>query len=126
VLLDGAHNPGAVRVLARALHELHAARRRVAVLGVMADKDIPAIVDLLGAVVDEVVVTVPDSPRAATADQLADACDAAGLTVAAQVPDVGEAVRVAARLTGRHGMVVVTGSLYTVGDARAALGGVPA
>ena len=126
VLLDGAHNPAAARVLARSLRELHGDRRRIAVLGVMADKDIAGIVDLLGAVIDEVVVTVPDSPRAATVGQLADACRAAGLTVAAQVADVGDAVRVAARRAGRHGMVVVAGSLYTVGDARAALGGAPA
>jgi dihydrofolate synthase / folylpolyglutamate synthase len=126
VLLDGAHNPAGARVLARSLRELHGGRRRVAVLGVMADKDIPAIVGQLGPVVDEVVVTVPDSPRAATAEQLAEACHAGGLPVAARVPDVGEAVRLAARLADRHGMVVVTGSLYTVGDARAALGGGPA
>lgn len=123
VLLDGAHNPAAARVLAHALRELHGGRRRVAVLGVMADKDIPAIAEVLRTVVDEVVVTVPDSPRAATAEHLAVACRAAGLTVAAEVLDVGEAVHLAANRTGHHGMVVVTGSLYTVGDARAALGG---
>jgi dihydrofolate synthase/folylpolyglutamate synthase len=125
VLLDGAHNPAAARVLAHSLRELHGDRRRVAVLGVMADKDIPTMVELLGAVVDEVIVTEPDSPRAATVDQLADVCHAAGLPVTAAVPDVGDAVRLAARRTGTHGMVVVTGSLYTVGDARAALGGRP-
>ena len=126
VLLDGAHNPAAARVLARSLRELHGDRRRVAVLGVMADKDIAAMVDLLHAVVDEVVVTEPDSPRAATVDQLAGVCRAAGLRVAAAVPEVGQAVHLAAGRAGTHGMVVVTGSLYTVGDARAALGGVPA
>jgi folylpolyglutamate synthase/dihydropteroate synthase len=39
------------------------------------------------------------------------------------VDDVGAAVDIAAQRVGRRGMVVVTGSLYTVGDARAALGG---
>ncbi|CAN5807937.1 folylpolyglutamate synthase/dihydrofolate synthase family protein [soil metagenome] len=123
VLLDGAHNPAAMRVLARALHELHGDRRRIAVLGVMADKDLAAMVELLAPVVDEVIVTVPDSPRAAAAGQVAAACNDAGMTVTAQVPDVGPAVRTAADRAGRHGMVVVTGSLYTVGDARATLGG---
>jgi dihydrofolate synthase/folylpolyglutamate synthase len=123
VLLDGAHNPAAMRVLTRALYELHGDRRRVAVLGVMADKNIPAIVDLLGTAVDEVVVTTPDSPRAASAEQVAAACRAAGLTVAAQVEEVDAAVRAAAGRASGHGMVVVTGSLYTVGDARRALGG---
>lgn len=123
VLLDGAHNPAAMRVLAHALRELSDGRRRIAVLGVMADKDVAAMVDLLAAVVDEVVVTVPDSPRACPADQLASACYLGGLAVAAQIDDVGDAVRVAAERVGPDGMVVVTGSLYTVGDARATLGG---
>lgn len=123
VLLDGAHNPAAMRVLAGALHELHGHRRRVAVLGVMTDKDIPTMVDALGDAVDEIVVTTPDSPRAAAVDHLARICTDAGVTVAGSSADVGEAVRMAADRAGQYGMVIVTGSLYTVGDARAALGG---
>jgi dihydrofolate synthase / folylpolyglutamate synthase len=138
VLLDGAHNPAAAESLARSLRELrgsrgtrpslplstlHGDRRLVLVLGIMADKDIPAMVRILGSAADEVVVTVASSPRAAGIGQLRDACRAAGLTVAACVEDVGDAVRVAAQRAGRDGLVVVTGSLYTVGDARGALGG---
>jgi dihydrofolate synthase/folylpolyglutamate synthase len=123
VLLDGAHNPAAATTLARTLQELHGNRRRVLVLGIMSDKDIPAMVRILGSAADEVVVTAASCPRAASVDQLRDTCQAAGVTVAASVEHVGDAVRVAARRAGKHGMVVVTGSLYTVGDARAALGG---
>jgi dihydrofolate synthase/folylpolyglutamate synthase len=126
VLLDGAHNPAAAESLARSLREIGGdGARRVLVLGIMADKDIPTIVRLLGQVADDVVVTAPDSPRAADPEQLRDACVAAGLTVTACVEDVGDAVRVAAERAGTDGMVVVTGSLYTVGEARAALGGAP-
>jgi dihydrofolate synthase/folylpolyglutamate synthase len=123
VLLDGAHNPAAATVLARSLQELHGARRRVMVLGILTDKDIPAMVRTLGAAADEVVVSSPDCPRAATTEQLRAACEDAGVPVAAVVDDVGDAVGTAVARAGRHGMVVVTGSLYTVGDARAALGG---
>jgi dihydrofolate synthase/folylpolyglutamate synthase len=130
VLLDGAHNPAAAETLAQSLREVGVPGtvasgdgRRVLVLGIMTDKDIPAMVRILGSAADEVVVTTPNSPRAATTAQLGDACRDAGLTVAACVEDVGAAVRVAADRAGPHGMVVVTGSLYTVGDARAALGG---
>lgn len=123
VLLDGAHNPAAAVVLTRALHELHGRRRRVLVLGILADKDIRAMVQNLRDAADEVVITVPECPRAATLDTLRDACRATGLTVVAEIGDVASAVQVAAASAGRHGMVVVTGSLYTVGEARAALGG---
>jgi dihydrofolate synthase/folylpolyglutamate synthase len=126
VLLDGAHNPAAGRVLVRALRELHGERRRVAVLGMMADKDLDAFAELVGSAVDEVVVTEPDSPRAARTAQVAAACRKAGVPVHDRLDDTGAAVRLAAERAGSHGMVVVTGSLYTVGDAREALGAAPA
>ena len=66
VLLDGAHNPAAATVLAGALRELHRDRHKVMVLGILTDKDIAAMVRTLGEAVDEVVVTSPDCPRAAT------------------------------------------------------------
>jgi dihydrofolate synthase/folylpolyglutamate synthase len=123
VLLDGAHNPAAATTLARSLAELHGNRRRIMVLGIMSDKDIASMVPILGSAADEVVLTVPDCPRAASIAQLREACDASGIKVAASADDVGTAVEVAAQRAGPDGMVVVTGSLYTVGDARAALGG---
>jgi dihydrofolate synthase/folylpolyglutamate synthase len=125
VLLDGAHNPAAGQVLVRSLRELHGDRRRVAVIGMMADKDVDAFAELVGSAVDEVVVTTPDSPRAASAEQVAAACRRAGVPVHDRLDDTGAAVRLAAHRAGGHGMVVVAGSLYTVGDAREALGAAP-
>jgi dihydrofolate synthase/folylpolyglutamate synthase len=124
VLLDGAHNPAAMVHLARALRELHGDRRRVAVLGAMGDKDIAGIVAALATAADAAVLTRPDTPRSAPTDVLATACAAAGMPVIDAIDDVGAAVRRAATAAGDHGMVIVTGSLYTVGDARAALGAV--
>jgi dihydrofolate synthase/folylpolyglutamate synthase len=123
VLLDGAHNPAAAHALAGSLQELDGRRRRVLVLGILEDKDIASMVQILGSAADEVVVTVPDCPRAADMERLRSACEVSGVNVAACIADVGTAVRAAAERAGPRGMVVVTGSLYTVGEARAALGG---
>lgn len=123
VLLDGAHNPAAVTSLVGSLRELHGPQRRVLVLGALSDKDIAAMVDTLAAVADEVVVTSPDTPRATGLAQLAAACADRGLTIVGATDDIGVALALAAERAGPQGMVVVTGSLYTVGDARAALGG---
>ena len=123
VLLDGAHNPAAAATLADALRELHGDRRRVLVLGILTDKDIAAMVRALSTAGDEVVVTAPDNPRAATAAYLRDVCAAQGVHVAGIAGDVAQALDLATARAGADGMVVVTGSLYTVGEARAALGG---
>jgi dihydrofolate synthase/folylpolyglutamate synthase len=122
VLLDGAHNPDGARALAAALRGEFPFRRRVVVLGVMGDKDVDGIVgEVLGAA-DAVVVTQPASNRAAPADRLAKAVRLAGRTALTAV-DVPAALALASELAGEDdAVVVVTGSLYTVGEAREIVG----
>jgi len=124
VILDGAHNPGGARALAAALRGEFVFPRRVLVLGVLGDKDVEGMCDVLVPAVDEVVVTAPPSTRAADLDRLADAVRAAGGDVAV-AQDVGQALSLGSELAGDGGGVVVTGSLYTVGAARDALGLAP-
>jgi dihydrofolate synthase/folylpolyglutamate synthase len=121
VVLDGAHNPDGARALALALRSEFALRRRILVLGVLGDKDVDAIVRELVPVADHVVVTAPPSSRAAPADRLAKAVREAGGSVEV-ADDVAAALDLAGGLATDADAVVVTGSLYTVGAARDALG----
>ncbi|HVL99707.1 MAG TPA: Mur ligase family protein [Egibacteraceae bacterium] len=128
VVLDGAHNPLGAQALASALEDEFAFRHRVLVLGVLGDKDVEGIVDALLEVAEHVVVTEPPSTRAAPADRLEKLirrASRAGTRRAPTVevaPDVASAVELASGLAAQEDAVVVTGSLYTVGAARAALG----
>ncbi|HVM20704.1 MAG TPA: folylpolyglutamate synthase/dihydrofolate synthase family protein [Egibacteraceae bacterium] len=121
VILDGAHNPAGMRSLAVALANEFAFRNRVVVLGVLDDKDVEAMVAELKPVADHVVVTRPQSERAASTDTLLKAVQAAGLSAEAHDP-VDDALEAARGLAADNDAVVVTGSLYTVGAARDALG----
>ncbi|MBW3602807.1 MAG: dihydrofolate synthase, partial [Actinobacteria bacterium] len=121
VVLDGAHNPDGARTLAATLLAEFGYRHRVAVLGVLDDKDVDGIVAALLPVVDHVIVTEPPSDRAAPSDRLAKAVAAAGGSVET-APDVAAAVEQASGVAAREDAVVVAGSLYTVGAARRALG----
>ena len=125
VILDGAHNHAGVRSLAAAIATEFAFRHRVFVLGILADKDIEAMVAELLPVADHVVVTQAPSERAAPAEQLAKIVADAGRTVEI-AGDVSEALELASGLAADVDAVVVTGSLYTVGAARDALGLEPA
>ncbi|CAN5322228.1 folylpolyglutamate synthase/dihydrofolate synthase family protein [soil metagenome] len=125
VLLDGAHNPAGMRALVEALRGEFAFRHRVVVLGILGDKDIDAMVAELLPATDHLVVTEPPSSRAASADRVAKIARAAGGTVEV-APDVATALDLATGLAGESDAVVVTGSLYTVGAARDALGLDPA
>jgi len=120
VLLDGAHNPAGARTLAAALRTepaLNGFDRRVAVLGLLDDKDVEGVVDELLPVTDHLVATQPPYGRAVPADRLAKLARAEGRPAVA-VPDATEALERATALAAPGDVVVVTGSLYLVGAAR--------
>ena len=117
VLLDGAHNPPGARALAAALLEEFVVDRRTLVVGCLADKDIRGILEALAPATGRLVVTQARNPRAAPVERLRKEAEALGLH-AEPVPDVATAVRQAIDAAGETEAVVVTGSLYTVGEAR--------
>ncbi len=140
-LLDGAHNPAGAHALADALGRL-GANPRVAVVGVTEDRlegELPAALTRLAPVL--VATRASRSPRAVSASRLAERLRArgGGQGVVVAVDDVGEALGAAADLAlarpaagpGAVGAdapdaadpptVVVAGSLYLVGEARARL-----
>jgi dihydrofolate synthase/folylpolyglutamate synthase len=126
VLLDAAHNPHGMAATAAALQVDFSFRRLVAVVSIAQDKDAAGMLEQLEPVVAEVVVTRNTSPRAMPVDQLAAlAVEAFGedrVRVAAELPDAIELgiTRAEADLDGPPGGlgVLVTGSVFTVADAR--------
>jgi dihydrofolate synthase / folylpolyglutamate synthase len=122
VLLDGAHNPDGARTLAAALLEEFVVDRRTFVVACLADKDLRGILRALTPAIGRLIVTTNSSPRAAPAERLRKEAEALGL-VAEVEPDVASAVERAIDEAGESEAVVVTGSLYTVGEARELLMG---
>jgi dihydrofolate synthase/folylpolyglutamate synthase len=119
VLTDGAHNPDGMASLAAALREEFAGIQWTAVIGAMADKDITGMLGHLRGLVREVHAAAADSPRALPAGEMAElAQQQLGMPATAH-PSVAVAVA-AAQATGTP--VLVTGSIYVVGEARRALG----
>jgi dihydrofolate synthase/folylpolyglutamate synthase len=122
VVLDGAHNPEAAGVLATAIAQAwpDPEARPVAVIGILADKDAESIVRALAPVVRGFVCTASASPRALPAEALADLVERVTGARPPALADLPSAVEEGRRL-GRTAGAVVTGSLYTVGEARALL-----
>jgi dihydrofolate synthase/folylpolyglutamate synthase len=127
--IDVAHNPDGARALAEALPEVTGGAPVVAVLAILADKDTEGILAALAPALDRAVCTEipagadPSAHRpSAPASELAAACAAAGL-VAEVEPDFGAALARARELAAGPppASVLVTGSHYVLGPARAAL-----
>src|SRR5260370_775748 len=72
VYLDGAHNPGAARELARFLEENYASRKVYLIFGAMRDKAVDEVTGMLFPHAHEVIFTQPRTPRAVSARQLAE------------------------------------------------------
>jgi dihydrofolate synthase / folylpolyglutamate synthase len=124
LLLDGAHNVAGAQALVRALDEEFAEGPRTLVVGLLREKEPHEMLDALGlAAATRLVTTRPPSPRALDPMEVANAAMDLGVTDdRIDVCDsIAEAVARALEVTPADGQVVVTGSLYTVGAARAVL-----
>jgi dihydrofolate synthase/folylpolyglutamate synthase len=117
IMLDGAHNPAAARILAQTLKQTRTNGRLILVLGIMADKDMDAILAPLLPLAQMVVFTRPQYFRAAAPEDLATRARSYNLEII-QVPQVAAAIRRAQDLAGPQDRIVVSGSLYTVGEAK--------
>lgn len=114
ILLDGAHNPAGMRALAAHLATLP--KKPVVVFGALKDKDWRAMVETLAPVVSDAIVTrVPLAARALEPDEAARQFSMNGV-FGIVVDEPGHALRSAEGIAGPDGLVLVTGSLYLVGD----------
>lgn len=121
LMLDGAHNPAAARTLGRLIADM-THRRLHLVLGIMADKDIGGIMAPLLPLAHNLYLTRPEYFRAADPRRLADL--AAGFRGRVSLhPTVPEAIEAARSAAGPEDLVLITGSLFTAGEARGYLTG---
>lgn len=119
-IVDGGHNPQCMAALAENLKAYLAGRPITALTGVMADKDYSDMYRIVAPYISRYVTVTPDNPRALRAEALAEALRVYGKPVTA-CPTVAEGVAEALRQTGSGEAVVAFGSLYMVGDIRAAV-----
>lgn len=117
VLLDGCHNPEGAAALARFLVEANLAGRCVLVFGAMADKDVEGIARVLLPSAARVLLAPAAAPRAAGGEDLARRV-ARFAPGAVRTAGVADALERALRLPGSD-PIIVAGSLYLVGEARA-------
>jgi dihydrofolate synthase/folylpolyglutamate synthase len=131
ILVDAAHNPHGMAASVAAIQEAFDFRRLIAVVGVLADKDVTGMLAALEPAVDEIVVTQNASLRALSADDLAaQAVAVFGADRVTVEPRLDDAIEAAVRLAEETGDdvlsgsgVLITGSVVTAGEARLLLAG---
>jgi dihydrofolate synthase / folylpolyglutamate synthase len=120
VLLDVGHNPAGAWALRAAVSHLDRGQPLTLVFGCLKDKPAAELAQILFPLFGHVVVTPVASPRSAAVEDLLAAARPTGSEVEA-APEAVSAVERAFQLTPAHGLVVVTGSVYLVGEVRSLL-----
>ena len=120
VVLDGAHNEDGMMALANALKEYWPEKKKIAVLGMLADKEREKAMALLLPLLDYVVVTKVPNSRAGDWQRIADICRSYGLACEEEESVNLACEKAVARLKqNKEDMILTTGSLYMLAEARA-------
>jgi len=121
IVVDVAHNPAGAWALRSALSEQYEDRLLIFVFGAMRDKAISEMTEILFPLADRVIATRPENPRAASAEEIQQAGARTGVEIEA-VEDVRQAVERARALASAGTVVVITGSIYLVGEVMRSVG----
>jgi len=120
-VLDVAHNPAGAWALRSALSENYDNRRLIFVFGAMRDKAISEMTEILFPLADRVIATRPENPRSASPEEIQQAGRRTGARIEA-IAEIGTALNRARVVAAPDTVIVVTGSIYLVGEAMRLLG----
>ncbi len=123
IVCDGSHNPYSAAKLKATLPEYLDYSHVIMVAGVSADKNMGGIVAELAGMTKTAVVARSRHPRAADAEEVAEAFRTNG-TEAVVAPDVGQALEQARAMAGDDDIVLATGSLFIAAEVREAVLGI--
>ncbi len=119
VVLDGAHNPHSALALRNSLSSDFLFKNLTMVIAVFDDKDIAGVLNELVPAADRVIFTRADNPRASSPQTLAAVAPVVpGQGAPELIPTMAEAVDRAIQISDEEDMILITGSLHGVGEAR--------
>jgi dihydrofolate synthase / folylpolyglutamate synthase len=123
-IIDGAHNPGAARILAQTWREVFGDRKATLLLAILSDKDLRGICEALAPIADSVILPKIRSERAAAPAELAKIFFIITPSLPHSISStIGDALMLA---RAKPNPILVTGSLHFVGEVLAHLRGEPA
>jgi dihydrofolate synthase / folylpolyglutamate synthase len=122
ILIDGAHTPESIHALVKAIGAHIRYDSMAVVFGCAADKDIPGMIDKIGLGADKIIFTrAASNPRAMNPEELARLYTERHGKMAEVKPSLKDAINTAAKGVGRGDLILVTGSFYLAGEAKALL-----
>jgi len=115
MVLDGAQNIASAQAIKQAIKKNFQYKKLILVLGISQDKDIPGVCRVLYGLADRIVLTQADNPRAMPADDLAKFFKGKDVFLTQNIEGALKLAKVKAK---KSDLILVTGSLFVVGEAR--------
>ena len=116
IVLDVAHNPAGAWALRAAVSECYENRPLIFIFGAMRDKAISEMAEILFPLADRVIATRPENPRSASPEEIQQAAQRTGIELDT-APDAASALARARTIAPPGAIIVITGSIYLVGEA---------
>ncbi|EQK44970.1 bifunctional FolC family protein [[Clostridium] bifermentans ATCC 19299] len=116
-IIDGAHNEEGAKSLANSIDKYFENKNKILVIGMLEDKDIESVLDLLIPKFNRVITTTPDNPRAIDANKLKEKIERYNIEVTCK-PNIKEAVDYALEISNKDDVIISAGSLYMIGNVR--------
>ncbi|MBA1334438.1 MAG: FolC bifunctional protein [Firmicutes bacterium] len=117
VIIDGAHNLQGAKVLMESLEQLFPGKRMTLVFGILRDKDVERISEMLASKASRVLTTLPVNPRSMAPEELEKIVRKYNQNVES-TRSIGEAVTKSLEEAGEDDVIVFSGSLYMIGEVR--------
>lgn len=119
LVLDGAHNPNGISIVRQTLEELFSYNRLILVLAIFSDKDYKKMVQIISPLADLIITTKAENPRATPPQVIAKEAEQYKnknkIIVTKNIP---QAINCALSNSKKNDLICITGSLYTVGEAK--------
>lgn len=116
-IIDGAHNEEGARSLRKSLDHNFKGKKLTLLIGMLEDKDIDSVLDILMPIFSRVITTTPDNPRAISSETLAQKISMYVSDVTSK-RNIDEAVRYILDTSNKDDIIISAGSLYMIGEVR--------
>lgn len=117
IVLDGAHNPDGVKKMAMAIREHFRFKRCLVVTGIMRDKPIEKMAEILSGLAHHIILAKPRQERSADPEALREIFKKYNKHIEI-IEEISYAIQTAIKLADPEDIICLTGSLFTIAEAK--------
>ena len=115
ILLDGAHNIDGIKSLKKTLKDDFVYERLNLVFGILSDKNVQEMLDIITPIADTIILTKSHNNRACSPSKLKEMITERDVVV---MDEISKAIDYAKKISNKQDLICITGSLFTVGESK--------